>query len=58
MLDHASTLDVLGLAIGKLDPVVKQVVGDPEYELVDTFAALLAVGADHRFLSGNENAAC
>jgi hypothetical protein len=40
MLDLSSSLDVLGSGIWKLNPVLKQVVIDPVYELVDALTAL------------------
>ena len=39
MFDLAGGDDMLGLAVRQLDPVAKQVVCHPEYNLIDTGAA-------------------
>jgi len=44
VLDKSGALDVLGLAVWQLNPVVEQVVGDPVNKGVDTFTALLNRG--------------
>ena len=41
VLDETCLLDVLGAAVWKLDPIIQQVVGDPEDQLVHTFATSL-----------------
>jgi len=38
--------DVLGSAVGKLNPVVKEVIGDPVNKLVDSSTTLLNVGRE------------
>jgi hypothetical protein len=43
VLDHAGNHDVLGADIGKLNPVAKQIIGDPVNEVVNTGSAHLLV---------------
>lgn len=45
VLDLHGGGDVLRLALGKLNPVVKEVIGDPVNELVETSATLLNIGS-------------
>jgi hypothetical protein len=46
VLDLHGAGDVLGSAVGKLNPIVKEIVGDPVNELVDSSATLFNVGSE------------
>ena len=46
VLDLHGPSDVLGSAVGELNPVVKEVIGDPVNELVDSSTTLFNVGRE------------
>lgn len=43
VLDLTSLVNVFGLAVWKLDPIVQKVVGNPEDSLVDSLSTSLSV---------------
>jgi len=50
VLNAAREYDVLWLDVGQLNPIVEQVVSDPEHDLVSATATLFNVGVSVVFL--------